>query len=69
AKRLKDMHRVYRITDLMVKIFSNNNVALGHLRASALIALDLIAPLRSLMARQSMGLLGRMNKLQRRVGL
>ena len=69
AKRLKDMQRVYRITDLMVKIFSNNNVALGHLRSSALIALDLIPPLRSLMARQSMGLLGRMNKLQRRVGL
>jgi len=69
AKRLKDMQRVYRITDSMVKVFSNNNVALGHLRASALIALDLISPLRSLIARQSMGLLGRMNKLQRRVGL
>jgi len=69
AKRLKDMQRVYRITDSMVKLFSNDNFVLGHLRASGLIALNLISPLRSLMARQSMGLLGRMNKLQRRVGL
>jgi len=69
AKRLKDMQRVYRITDSMVKVFSNDNFALGHLRASGLIALNLISPLRSLMARQSMGLLGRMNKLQRRLSL
>ncbi len=69
AKRLKDMHTVYRITDSMVKVFSNNNFALGHLRASGLIALNLMSPLRSLMARQSMGLLGRMNRLQRRVSL
>jgi len=69
AKRLKDMQRVYRITDTMVKVFSNDNMALGHIRASALIVLGLISPLRSLMARQSMGLLGRMNKLQRRLSL
>ncbi|VAW68647.1 2-polyprenyl-6-methoxyphenol hydroxylase [hydrothermal vent metagenome] len=69
AKRLKDMRRVYRITDTMVKVFSNNIEPLGHLRASALIALNLIPPLRTLMARQSMGLLGRMNKLQRRLPL
>jgi len=69
AKRLKDMRRVYRITDSMVKLFSNNNAPLGHLRASGLIALNLVSPLRSLMARQSMGLLGRMNKLQRRLSL
>ena len=69
AKRLKDMRRVYQITDSMVKIFSNDFAPLGHLRASGLIALNLMSPLRSLMARQSMGLLGRMNKLQRRVSL
>ncbi len=69
AKRFKDMQRVYRITDSMVKVFSNDNIVLGHLRASALIALNLMSPLRSLMARQSMGLLGRMNKLQRRLSL
>ncbi|RDH83059.1 MAG: 2-octaprenyl-6-methoxyphenyl hydroxylase [endosymbiont of Galathealinum brachiosum] len=69
TKRLKDMHRVYRITDSMVKIFSNNFSPLGHLRASGLIAVNLISPVRSLMARQSMGLLGYMNKLQRRLPL
>jgi len=67
AKRRKDMRRVYRITDTMVKVFSNNCVPLGHLRASALTALNMCQPLRSLMARQSMGLLGRMSKLQRRL--
>jgi len=69
VKRIKDMHRVYQITDSMVKIFSNNFTALGHLRASGLIALNLMSPLRSLVARQSMGLLGRMNKMQRRLPL
>lgn len=69
AKRIKDMRRVYQITDSMVKLFSNDFAPLGHLRASGLIALNLMSPLRSLMARQSMGLLGRMNKLQRRLPL
>jgi 2-octaprenyl-6-methoxyphenol hydroxylase len=69
AKRLKDMQRVYRITDSMVKVFSNDFAPLGHLRASGLIAINLMSPLRSLMARQSMGLLGRMNKMQRRLSL
>ncbi len=69
AKRLKDMRRIYKITDTMVKVFSDNSFALGHLRASGLIAANLIPPIRTLMARQSMGLLGRMNKLQRRLPL
>jgi len=69
TKRIKDMRRVYQITDSMVKLFSNDFAALGHLRASGLIAINLMSPLRSLMARQSMGLLGRMNKLQRRLPL
>lgn len=69
TKRLKDMRRVYQITDSMVKLFSNDFAPLGHLRASGLIAINLMSPLRSLMARQSMGLLGRMNKLQRRLPL
>ncbi len=69
GKRLKDMRRVYRITDSMVKLFSNNISLVGHLRASGLIAVNLISPIRSLVARQSMGLLGRMSKLQRRLPL
>ena len=69
TKRLKDMRRVYQVTDALVKVFSNRFMPLGHLRAMGLISVNLLAPIRSLMARQSMGLLGRMNKMQRRLSL
>jgi len=69
AKRYQDMRRVYQLTDSLVKIFSNNLFTLGHARASALILLDVVTPLRHLMARQSMGLLGRMNKMMRGISL
>jgi 2-octaprenyl-6-methoxyphenol hydroxylase len=69
AKRRKDMQRVYRITDSLVKIFSNSFAPLGHARASGLIALDLMSSIRHLVARQSMGLLGQMNKMMRRISL
>lgn len=67
--RLKDMRRIYKATDSLVKIFSNNHALLGHARAMGLIGVDLLSPLRHLMARHSMGLAGRMNKLQRRLPL
>ena len=69
ANRYKDIQKVHTVTDSLVKVFSNNISLLGHARAMGLICVDLIAPVRSLMARQSMGLLGRMNKLQRRLPL
>jgi len=69
AKRRKDMQRVYRITDTLVKVFSNSFAPLGHARAAGLIALDLMSSIRHLMARQSMGLLGQMNKMMRRISL
>jgi len=69
VKRRKDMLRVYRITDSLVKIFSNSLSPLGHARAAGLILLDLMPPARHLMARQSMGLLGRMGKMMRRMPL
>jgi len=69
AMRLKDMRRIYKATDSLVKIFSNNHALLGHARAMGLIGVDLLSPLRHLMARQGMGLAGRMNKLQRRLPL
>lgn len=69
AARLKDMRRIYKATDSLVKIFSNNHALLGHARAMGLISVDLLSPLRHLMARYSMGLAGRMNKLQRRLPL
>ena len=69
ASRFKDMQRVHTITDTLVKLFSNNISPIGHARAMGLICVNLIAPIRTLMARQSMGLLGRMSKLQRRLSL
>ena len=69
AARLKDMQRIYHATDSLVKIFSNKFRPLGHVRALGLISVDLMPALRSWMARQSMGLSGRMTKLQRRISL
>ncbi|UCB55931.1 MAG: 2-octaprenyl-6-methoxyphenyl hydroxylase [Thiotrichales bacterium] len=65
-QREDDARRVYRFTDSLVKIFSNSNAPLGHLRAAGLIAVGLIAPLRHQLARQSMGLGGRASVLGRR---
>jgi len=67
-QRQDDARRVYRFTDSLVKIFSNNNTALGHLRAAGLVAVGLIPPLRHQLARQSMGLGGRSSELGRRAG-
>ena len=69
ASRFNDMQRVHTITDTLVKLFSNNISVVGHARAMGLICVNLIAPIRTLMARQSMGMLGRMSKLQRRLSL
>ena len=67
-QRQDDARRVYRFTDSLVKIFSNNNSPLGHLRAAGLVAVGLIPPLRHQLARQSMGLGGRASELARRAG-
>ena len=65
-QRQDDARRVYRFTDSLVKIFSNNSAALGHLRAAGLVAVGLIPQLRHQLARQSMGLGGRSSELGRR---
>jgi len=69
VKRRKDMRRVYRFTDTLVKVFSNDFSPLAHARSASLIFMDLVPSLRHLMARQSMGLLGRMGKMMRRLPL
>ena len=65
-QREEDARRVYRFTDGLVKVFSNSNTPLGHLRAAGLVAVGLVAPLRHELARQSMGLGGRASVLGRR---
>ena len=63
--RERDAERVYRFTDTLVKVFSNNNSPLGHLRAAGLVAVGLVPELRHWLARQSMGLSGRQSRLGR----
>ena len=63
--REKDARRVYKFTDALVKIFSNDYSLLGHLRASALLVTDLMPFVKHRLARQSMGLSGRLSKLGR----
>jgi 2-octaprenyl-6-methoxyphenol hydroxylase len=65
-QREDDARRVYRFTDSLVKIFSNNSTALGHLRAAGLVVVGLVPPLRHQLAKQSMGLSGRTSELGRR---
>lgn len=65
AMREKDARRVYKFTDTLVKVFSNDSLLLGHARAAGLLATDLMPFLKHQLARQSMGLSGRLSKLAR----
>jgi 2-octaprenyl-6-methoxyphenol hydroxylase len=65
AMREKDAQRVYRFTDALVKIFSNDFSVLGHARAAGLLVTDLLPFVKHRLARQSMGLSGRLSKLGR----
>lgn len=67
--REKDAQRVYRFTDTLVKVFSNNFAPLAHLRAAGLFATDLLPAVKHRLARQSMGLGGRLSRLGRRLQL
>lgn len=69
ALRQKDMQRVFRMTDSLVKIFSNKLLPLAHARAVGLLMLDCLPSLRHLLAKQSMGLTGKMSRLMRGVSL
>ncbi|MDH5613097.1 MAG: 2-octaprenyl-6-methoxyphenyl hydroxylase [Gammaproteobacteria bacterium] len=63
--REKDAQRVYRFTDALVKIFSNDFSVLGHVRTVGLLVTDLMPFVKHKLARQSMGLSGRLSKLGR----
>jgi 2-octaprenyl-6-methoxyphenol hydroxylase len=68
-QREKDAHRVFRFTDTLVKIFSNDLLPLAHLRSAGLVAADLMPSIKHQLARQSMGLSGRMSRLARRLSI
>ncbi len=63
--RHSDTDTVIRYTDTLVRVFSNAWPPLSHARALGLIAVDLLGPLRHLLARQSMGLRHQQPRLAR----
>lgn len=63
--RQQDTQRVYRFTDTLVKVFSNDFAPLAHVRAAGLFAVDVLPPLKHALARQSMGLGGNLSRLGR----
>ena len=63
--REQDVKRVYRFTDTLVKTFSNAIRPLAHLRSLSLLLVDIIPDIKHQLARQSMGLNGRLTRLNR----
>jgi 2-octaprenyl-6-methoxyphenol hydroxylase len=63
--RSQDLERVSEYTDILVRLFSNPWPPLAHARAGGLMAVDAISPLKHLLARQNMGLLGHLPRLAR----
>ena len=52
----RDQENVIKATNALVRLFSNDNVVLGHGRSAGLIALDLLPPAKHWLAHKSMGL-------------
>jgi len=69
AERKPDYDSVVNYTDGLVRVFSKDFAPLGHARAGGLLAVDRIAPLRGLLAKQSMGLRFRQSRLSRGLAL
>jgi len=63
--REQDIKRVYRFTDALVKTFSNAITPLAHLRSLSLLVVDLLPDIKHQLATQSMGLGGRLTRLNR----
>lgn len=67
--RTDDLKNTIQYTDSLVRLFSNDNVLLGHARAGGLLAVDIIAPMRKWISRQSMGINHRQSRLSRGLSL
>jgi 2-octaprenyl-6-methoxyphenol hydroxylase len=63
--REQDIKRVYRFTDALVQTFSNNVAALAHLRSIGLQLVDVLPDIKHQLATQSMGMSGRLSRLNR----
>lgn len=67
--RRTDLRRTALFTDALARLFTNPLAPLAQARACALVTLDLVAPLRHLLARRAMGLSGRIPRLTSGVAL
>lgn len=65
GSREQDIKRVYRFTDTLVKAFSNSIPPLAHMRSLSLFLLDNLPNIKHRLARQSMGLSGRLTRMNR----
>ena len=65
ALREDDIKRVYRFTDVLVKTFSNSIPPVAHMRSLGLLMVDVIPDIKHQLAIQSMGLGGRLSRLNR----
>ena len=65
-QREADARRVYRFTDGLIRLFSSRFAPLAHARAGGLLAVDLLPFIKHQLARQSMGLSGRLASAARR---
>jgi 2-octaprenyl-6-methoxyphenol hydroxylase len=63
--REQDIKRVYGFTDTLVKTFSNAIAPLAHLRSLSLFMVDILPDIKHQLARKSMGLNGRLTRLNR----
>ncbi len=63
--REQDIKRVYGFTDTLVKTFSNSIAPLAHLRSLSLFMVDILPDIKHQLARQNMGLNGRLTRLNR----
>ncbi len=67
--RQDDQDNVIQATDGLVKLFSNDNPLLGHLRGAGLAAIDALSPIKHLLAQKSMGLARKQPRLGRGISL
>ena len=67
--RAEDLKNTIRYTDSLVRLFSNDNMLLGHARAGGLLAVDRISPMRKWISHQSMGINHRQSRLARGLAL
>jgi len=65
ALREDDIKRVYGFTDVLVRTFSNSIAPVAHARSLGLLMVDLCPDLKHQLAIQSMGLGGRLSRLNR----